>query len=207
MLRHLELFDAPKMIGYINAVTSLSRYGLSYCSRWTGLGTPEANYLLPDMPYENRFSCSKAGDFNTSTPKVPLRLRWYPPSWGASAENINNASVSTIVEEMDLLYTGGRLSNNSRTLIEQAYSSIASEDDPFADVKALSSAQTIFISKEADKEWSSATLFHNTLDGFAVVGRGLVRPRESPLLICKPAARRDDRSMTLSFERVVSARN
>ena len=74
-----QLFDAPKLISFINGLFSLPRFGLTDCQWWQGFGLEQARYWIPDYPDGGRFDCYNA---EMESPGVPLRLRFKPPSWG-----------------------------------------------------------------------------------------------------------------------------
>jgi len=138
-----QLFDAPKLVGYMNAISSLPMFGFSDCLWWAGLGSYHSRYTLLDHPEEGEFWCEQAADFDPATPTVPQHLGWLPVSWGGTS-NTNDAPASAIVSEMDLLLTGGRLDTNSRSIIEQAYSAAASGGSGTDDLIALQTAQKLF---------------------------------------------------------------
>jgi cullin-associated NEDD8-dissociated protein 1 len=99
-----QLFDAPKLISFVNGMFSLPHFGLADCQWWQGFGINTARYFIPDYPDGGEFECDAAASNN---PGVPLRLRYTPPSWGGPT-NVNNAPTSKVIDDIDLLLTGGR---------------------------------------------------------------------------------------------------
>lgn len=67
---------------------------------------------------------------------MPLQLRWKPPSWGGQT-NVLGASVSAVIDDIDLLLTGGRLYPASRTVLEQVYTNAATAAGSNPDNAAL----------------------------------------------------------------------
>jgi cullin-associated NEDD8-dissociated protein 1 len=127
-----QLFDAPKLINYVNGLFSLTQFGLADCEYWgTGFGSEHARYYIQDYPDGGEFTCSMA---KSNNPGVPLRLRYTPLSWGGSS-NVNNAPTSAIIEDIDLLLTGGKLSGVNKAIMEDVYDSV--HQDSGSDVKAL----------------------------------------------------------------------
>lgn len=120
-----QLFDAPKLIGFINGLFSLPLYGLADCEWWQGFGETRARYWLTDYPDGGYMNCWEASE----SAGVPLRLNWKPPSWGG-ATNVNGASVSSVIDEIDILLTGGRLHSANRALLEQVYIDALAGSDP-----------------------------------------------------------------------------
>lgn len=74
------------------------------------------------------------GQFDCGFAEAPLTLRWKPPSWGGQT-NVNGASVSSIINDIDLLLTGGRLHAANRAILSQVYTSTRTESN--SDIKAL----------------------------------------------------------------------
>ncbi|KAL7539351.1 hypothetical protein ACHAXR_009213, partial [Thalassiosira sp. AJA248-18] len=121
-----QLFDAPKLIGFINGLFSLPALGLTDCE-W-GLGDSRSRLWLPDYPDGGKFDCFSNPDAFESQ-GVPLRLRWTPPSWGSQV-NANGASAAEIISDIDLLLTGGKLHSASRDVLEQIYQTAHTGSDP-----------------------------------------------------------------------------
>lgn len=69
--------------------------------------------------------------------EIPLRLNWKPPSWGGQT-NVLSATASEVIEDIDLLLTGGRLHSANKALLEQVYSNGLTGRDP--DNNALQAA-------------------------------------------------------------------
>jgi len=46
-----QLFDAPKLMSFINGLFSVSNYGLSDCVWWQGFGDSFSRYILPGKSY------------------------------------------------------------------------------------------------------------------------------------------------------------
>jgi len=129
-----ELFDAPKLVGFLNAFSSLANYGLSDCTWPASLGSSNERLILPDQGGEGRFTCTQSVDFDPNTQNVPYRFRWSP-------SNINSTSI---VNELDLLLTGGRLHENNKDIIENAYNkATADSTDAYGHERALRVAQRL----------------------------------------------------------------
>lgn len=111
-----QLFGGVNLISFVNGLFSLPLYGLTDCQ--VGFGDEKSRYWITDYPDGGMFSCSGA---RSQSPSVPLRLRWKPPVWGGET-NVNNAGVSSVIDDFDLLLTGGRLHDSSRTILEKVYS-------------------------------------------------------------------------------------
>lgn len=92
-----QLFDSPNLVGFVNAITSLSVFGLTDCAG--GLTDSYSRYILPDKADQGYMTCGQASDFEIDSPKVPYRLRWLPS---------NRESATEVVSELDLILTGGR---------------------------------------------------------------------------------------------------
>ena len=105
-----QLYNPPKLIGLINGITSLGIAGLQDCDE--GFGSRFARYSIQDHP-SDWVLCHLAPQ------TTPHKLRWVPSS-GATSPDL-------IVDEMDLLLTGGRLSAENKALITQAYVDKAAE--------------------------------------------------------------------------------
>jgi len=99
-----QLFDPPKLIGFINGVTSLSIYGIQDCE--DGFGSRFARYSIVDTP-SDWIQCHIAPE------TTPHQLQWVPPNTATSPADI--------IAEMDLLLTGGRMSQANKDIITQAY--------------------------------------------------------------------------------------
>jgi len=129
-----QLFDAPKLISFMNGIFSLPEFGLNDCQWWQGFGHDRARYWIPDYPDGGSFDCNAA---ENEQPGVPLRLRWKPPSWGGDT-NINGAPTSQIIDEMDLLLTGGRLHTSNKAILETVYNDALSGTNPdYSALKAV----------------------------------------------------------------------
>lgn len=137
-----QLFDTPKLLSFINGLFSLPDYGLSDCEWWQGFGDDKSRYIMPDYPDGGRFDCGFAD--------VPLTLRWKPPSWGGQT-NVNGASVSSIINDIDLLLTGGRLHSANKVILTQVYNGARTGGNP--DNKAL---------RAVLKHYSAVPEFHIT---------------------------------------------
>ena len=112
-----QLFDAPKLISFVNGLFSLPQFGLTDCQWWQGFGDSRARWYITDYPDGGKFGCNAA---QLNNPGVPLRLRYTPPSWGG-ATNVNNAPVSDVIDDIDLLLTGGRLHSANKAILESVY--------------------------------------------------------------------------------------
>jgi cullin-associated NEDD8-dissociated protein 1 len=112
-----QLFDAPKLISYVNGLFSLTQFGLTDCDSWTGFGDDKSKYFIPDYPDGGQFGCDAA---KANNPGVPLRFRYTPPSWGG-ATNVNKAPTSEVIDDIDLLLTGGKISAANKAILENIY--------------------------------------------------------------------------------------
>lgn len=83
---------------------------------------------MPEHPEAGAFNCTPTGLWYTPN-RVPLNLSWKPPSWGGTT-NVQSASVSEVLDDIDLLLTGGRLDPANRALLEQVYSNAHAGSDP-----------------------------------------------------------------------------
>lgn len=125
-----QLFDASKLINFVNGLVGLSALGLTDCE-W-GVGDSRSRLWLPDYPDGGKFDCQSGPDaFNA----VPLRLLWKPPSWGGNT-NVRNAITSEVIDDIDLLLTGGRLHSANKAILQTVYDNANSGSDP--DNNALS---------------------------------------------------------------------
>jgi cullin-associated NEDD8-dissociated protein 1 len=158
-----QLFDAPKLIKYVNSLFSLTQYGLTDCEVKNGLGARAARYYIGDYPDGGVFSCPAA---QSNNPGVPLRLRYTPLSWGGSS-NVKNASTSAIIDDIDLLLTGGRISGENKAVMEAVYNSV--REDSSSDEKALHAVIEHFV---------AAPEFHITNNLFS--SKALPSPRPPP---------------------------
>uniref|UniRef100_A0A7S4S6P4 DUF1501 domain-containing protein n=1 Tax=Ditylum brightwellii TaxID=49249 RepID=A0A7S4S6P4_9STRA len=141
-----QLFDAPKLIGFLNGMANLPFYGIADCEDGKGFGPFFfSRFKITDHPDERWYQCHEAGSLNPDT-HVPHRFRWLPES---------NASPAEIVSEMDLLLTGGRLSSMNKGIITQAYAVAA---EAYGDATAL---------QHAISHFAAAPEFHVTNDLFS----------------------------------------
>lgn len=99
-----QLYDSPKLIGFINGIVSLAVYGIQDCEE--GFGSRFARYSLTDHPSE-WIQCHIAPE------TTPHQLQWTPP--------LDVSTPEDIIDEMDLLLTGGRMSEANKGIISQAY--------------------------------------------------------------------------------------
>lgn len=84
--------------------------------------------FITDNPDGGKFECTEdPADFELN--EVPLRLNWKPPSWGGQT-NIRRATAEAVVNDIDLLLTGGRLHSSNRALLEQVYKDALIGSDP-----------------------------------------------------------------------------
>ena len=77
---------------------------------------------------------------------MPLRLRWTPPCWGGST-NVVGAPAADVVADIDLLLTGGKLSQGNRAILEQAYTNALTDTDawrPGGDISALQAVLQLY---------------------------------------------------------------
>ena len=89
-----QLLDPPQIINFINGATSLPKYGLNDCGG--GFGDMAERFKMKDRPYKDYFTCG-------SSAKIPYQLQWEPSNFETAAD---------VVRELDLLLTGGTLSQN-----------------------------------------------------------------------------------------------
>ncbi|KAL7541734.1 hypothetical protein ACHAXR_011178 [Thalassiosira sp. AJA248-18] len=118
-----QLFGGVNLISFVNGLFSLPVFGLTDCQK--GFGEWRARYWIRDYPDGHFFDCD---DARSQSPGVPLRLRWKPPSWGGET-NVNNAPASAVIDDIDLLLTGGRLHAANRVILEQVYNTGKSDDN------------------------------------------------------------------------------
>jgi len=113
-----QLLAAPQLVGYVNAASSLVKQGLCNCDDGAGLGgwTEQIRIKGPGGGQPEWHQC---GD-------IALKLRWRPECWGGET-NVNGATASDVVDELDLLLTGGRMSATKRAAIIEAYAHNAFE--------------------------------------------------------------------------------
>ena len=83
--------------------------------------------ISTDYPDGGKFGCEDDAAFES--PGVPLRLNWKPPSWGGQT-NVQGAIVSVVMDDIDLLLTGGKLHSANRALLEQVYNDALTGSDP-----------------------------------------------------------------------------
>lgn len=193
-----QLQDAPKLLSFINGLFSLPAYGLTDCLWWQGFGEGVARYRvtgkLPIVFYSETCAqlsfCDRSfsdcttdypdmGGFDCSWPPetfqgVPLSVRWKPPSWGGQT-NVNGSNTSVIIDEIDLLLTGGRLCPANKALLMQAYNSARTGNNP--DNKALSALIQLF---------SAAPEFHITSNLVSSLSTSTVRPVPNITLPANP---------------------
>lgn len=162
-----QLFDTPKLLSFINGLFSLPDFGLSDCEWWQGFGDDKSRYIMPgkcesrsairsSVPF-NLFTVTlvitdypDGGRFDCGFAEVPLTLRWKPPSWGGQT-NVNGASVSSIINDIDLLLTGGRLHSANKAILSQVYTAARTGSNP--DNRAL---------RAVLKHYSAVPEFHIT---------------------------------------------
>ena len=112
-----QLFAPPNLISFVNGLFSLPVKGLSDCQWWQGFGSDKARRWIPDHPDGGQFDCYDTAAIDSQG--FPLSLSWKPPSWGGGSGAGVPASV--VVDDIDLLLTGGKLYSHSRTILEQVY--------------------------------------------------------------------------------------
>ena len=117
-----QLLDPPQVLSFINGITSVTKYGLADCGY--GFGSENERFKLKDRPYEEFFACG-------SMKQVPYQLYWKPSQWGDAGK---------VVQELDIVLTGGRLSPTSRHVIERVYSDTLSS---VGRIEALGRAQAM----------------------------------------------------------------
>ena len=87
--------------------------------------------LITDNPEQGQYNC----EYDPALFKgVQNSLRWKPPSWGGQT-NVNAATALQVIDNIDLLLTGGRLNQANKNLLVQIYNSARSGSNP--DNKAL----------------------------------------------------------------------
>ena len=125
-----QLLTAPFIVGYLNGMLSLTRYGLTSC--------------------DNGF-CSDSADPRKSCYRVVVSFK-DDPSWSSDGNltfsPTDPTNASAVVSELDLLLTAGRLSAASRATIVDAYDRALRRVDGQAyelgDNTALQVAQQLF---------------------------------------------------------------
>lgn len=133
-----QLYNPPLLLGFINGLVSTAMFGIQDCEE--GFGSRFARYSITDHP--SRFvtclfitvlrwlpphlTCwffllfvSSWVQCHETKYTTPHQLRWMPSSSSASPEEV--------IAEMDLLLTGGRLSQDNKAIITQAYVDKAAE--------------------------------------------------------------------------------
>ena len=117
-----ELSTAPSLVGFLNGVSSLVRLGLTSCE--DGFGSrvstgkmdvgggfpPIASSRNCDLPAQRHFSPPQLGAVDGSSSDGELA---FTPT--------NPSDAAATVAELDLLLTAGRLSPNTRALLESEY--------------------------------------------------------------------------------------
>ena len=84
------------------------------------------SYCTADYPDRGLFDCPYDPELFQG---VPLSLRWKPVSWGGQT-NVNGASSSQVIDDIDLLLTGGRLFSANKALLVQAYNNARTGGNP-----------------------------------------------------------------------------
>ena len=115
---------APIIMETINGYTSLPRFGLTNCA--DGLGDKRERHVIQDTHGSDFFDCNIIDD---GVRDVPFNLQWMPDAWSTlpipdpQAMNITEykAFASAVVDEMDLLLTGGKLERSNQEVIVNAY--------------------------------------------------------------------------------------
>jgi hypothetical protein len=122
-----EITYAPTILGYLNGVTSLVRYGLTSCEGGFGLplrlqmrtggltsrycGSPTRLMNWPSLDGQSLDLVPLKGSLDGGTSDGMLSFRPRSPTM----------NPAEIVAELDLLLTAGRLSDVSRAVIEREY--------------------------------------------------------------------------------------
>ena len=133
-------------MGYLNGMLSLTRYGLTNCDNGFG---------------------SEADDLRKSCYRIAVSFK-DDPSWSSDGNLTwvpsDPGNASAVVAELDLLLAAGRLSDASRSVIEDAYDRALQQAKPLSsqlgDNSALQVAQQLFF---ASPEF--ATTNHNRPTG------------------------------------------
>ena len=120
-----QLNSAPLLIGYLNGVSSLIRYGLTSCA--SGFGSAHSH----DQRVRSLRRCSRIErGRDDPAPTADGVLSW-APSAGAAA------SADAVLDELDLLLTAGRLQPDTRAAIAAAYARIGALDATDASLSAF----------------------------------------------------------------------
>ena len=126
-----QLYDAPKLISQVNGLFGMPTFGLTDCVWWQGFGSELAKYWLPDYPDAGMFDCS-----NANSNLAQLQFQWRPPSWGGQT-NVASATPSMVIDDIDILLTGGKLYSTSRAILEQVYSDALAVGDDISALNAV----------------------------------------------------------------------
>lgn len=106
-----QLGTAPFIIGYLNGMSSLINFGLTHCEGGFG-----------DSVWESKHkNCAVATLAESADGAIAYSLN--------STESSRAVRAAELVEELAVLLTPGRLTNNSRTVLTAAYSDVSVSEE------------------------------------------------------------------------------
>ncbi len=184
-----ELSTAPSLVGFFNGVSSLVRLGLTTCEG--GLGSTYSNRRMivgggfPPLRQSSR-NCDK-----------PAERFWSPPTMGgidgSSSDGeleftpTNPSDAVATVAELDLLLTAGRLSPNTRALLEAEYERMRVGHESEAEYLVVTSANcstwlAVEINSLSECEAAAAFVKNSShdIDLFTAENDGLTNSRWRP---------------------------
>ena len=133
------IMDMPKVVGLLNGMFSLIKYGLSNCRGGfgDGRGCTEGSFNSAD----GHLTFSKPFD---ATAPARRGLRYLE----AQADEALEAQADDVVNDLSTILTSGRLSDENKAVIKAAYISklnVTAEEDPDAAGSALRIAQQLLV--------------------------------------------------------------
>ena len=133
-----QITTSPTIIGYLNGVTSLARFGLTSCEQGFGTdkraqphmgkdrhrycGEPSRSTVYPAQDGQSLVATVQKGAYDRSSSDGALGFTPRAP----------NKSAAEVVSELDFLLTAGRLSEVARQVIEREYVRVRDEYKYFA---------------------------------------------------------------------------
>eukprot|EP00567_Pseudictyota_dubia_P014397 CAMPEP_0197445160 /NCGR_PEP_ID=MMETSP1175-20131217/10449_1 /TAXON_ID=1003142 /ORGANISM="Triceratium dubium, Strain CCMP147" /LENGTH=182 /DNA_ID=CAMNT_0042976071 /DNA_START=1 /DNA_END=546 /DNA_ORIENTATION=- len=115
-----SVLDMPRIVGLLDGLFSMIKYGLAPCY--------------------NGFTDGNGGGCNEGTYERATGILEYGLS-GSEVETSRELQADTVVDEMATLMTAGRLSEQSRQIIKEAYNSVSSDS-----AAAIRVAQQLIVS-------------------------------------------------------------